>query len=363
MTERQSLLLRKHIERDAALLAPNAPPFISGWQTEHPFEQEYLPLTLFAEPAFAGELAKYRSLHHNYRLKDLIRSFHWRNDGVSYSDDEIYITAGASPLILAQLLWIRSTGVREVFYAPPLFHSHYQLAELLGLRLVPICNRALSSSKLELNLPSQRVHLFICDPVWIFGHRVPEHVIRTLRSWQEATGSFLHIDGTFQYLTWAPDAFLEQSSQFARDSSMRLICPTKSLAIHGVRFAYLLIPAHLYPSIRYACSCATGSTGSWNLHAAKHIMALLNTENRNKSLIDYAKEQLSSYCSQGIVKHMEGVIDTGYYIFGQLGDRYRDHEFITMDQDFFDLADYPDLYRINLLGTDLKTLLLRYGGH
>jgi len=48
------------------------------------------------------------------------------------------------------------------------------------------------------------------------------------------------VDGTFQYLQWAWPERCERTSTLLRERTIRLVCPTKSLALHGIRFACLL---------------------------------------------------------------------------------------------------------------------------
>lgn len=54
----------------------------------------------------------------------------------------------------------------------------------------------------------------------------------------------MFVDGTFQYLGWAGQQ-PELTSMLAAEATMRLVCPTKTLAMHGCRFAYLIAPEQL----------------------------------------------------------------------------------------------------------------------
>jgi aspartate/methionine/tyrosine aminotransferase len=169
--------------------------------------------------------------------------------------------------------------------------------------------------------------------------------IEQIGEWQERTKSNVLVDGTFQYLKWN-DVVRENSSLLNKEYTFRIVCPTKSLVIHGVRFSYMLLPAGKREDIDYSCENISGSDGIFNLAGARQIMRRLNMEESNKKLRRYIAGRRGDL--QGwVFGQTLGEPSCSYYVFAK--PLINKESCITMGQDFFDLAGFDEYVRFNLL--------------
>jgi hypothetical protein len=130
-----------------------------------------------------------------------------------------------------------------------------------------------------------------------------------------------------------------------------MICPTKSLALHGIRFAYLLGPADILATLRWTCDSLTGSASAIDLRLAGQIMRVLLAENGNRGLIDYIQERYRSLRRDGCIVETVREPQCGYYVFGKVaGCRSGD---LLMDAEYFDLSGHEGCVRVNVLSPDL----------
>jgi aspartate/methionine/tyrosine aminotransferase len=240
-------------------------PFISGWKTCHPYVKDYLrlqDLNLTAE-----QLGSYRFLGDLDALALRIAKFHQLRDSLSYSANTMYIAPGASPLLFATLTALLNSGFSEVYFIPPIYYTFYYFSEILKLPLKAVTRSPAPAGITApfLNLPNHRAALIVSDPVWIFGAPLHQDTVEQLANWQQSTDSIVVVDGTFQYLKWGDSIQVESTSILAQDKTIRIVCPTKSLCVHGVRFAYALLPDGWREQIRYPCSNACGANSAFDL--------------------------------------------------------------------------------------------------
>ena len=117
---------------------------------------------------------------------------------------------------------------------------HYAL-EIFGIMARPISGQHAYEENFRVNLPDKKTVLVFVDPLWFSGRRVPVAVVSDIASWQERTGSIIFVDGSFQYMPWDGNRS-EATSKLDITKTIRMICPTKILAIHGYRMSYALMP-------------------------------------------------------------------------------------------------------------------------
>jgi len=340
-------LLSKHKQLDYLCRHPENRIFVSDWYCDHPFSRKYIPEKIFEKNHLSDKnLLYYCFPNDSFEIHEEICKFHQKHDDVTYTNDEIYLGAGMTPLITAQIIMMKTLGFTEFYYTKPLYYTIYYLAKNLDLKLIPICNIPLNKSSIKLNLPSKKACLIICDPIWYMGKAIMPEYIELLNQWQKKTGSYILVDGAFQYMKWNIDDKIEPTAQFDKNLTFRSICPTKSLAIHGIRFSYTLLPKRHQEDMRYAYANLTGSVCIYSHKAALQIMKILNSNISNSELLNYIKQKYSEFVKRKIFVEDIGA-ELGYFIFVKmLGDKSK---FITMDQDFFDTTNYPDYVRFNLL--------------
>ena len=205
------------------------------------------------------------------------------------------------------------------------------------------------SSELDLRLPRHRTALLFCDPIWYAGRTVPVDVISQIAEWQKATGSFVIVDGSFQYMQWDRTR-AELAATLDPELTFRLVSPAKSLAIPCFRFAYLLHPATIHEEFLFLYENLVGGSCITDLHFAARSLAVLRSQSSNLALTDYLRSRYDTLISSGYLE-TEIQPNSGYFVFG-LPREHRPDE-VYMDQEFFELQGYQNYGRINLLKTIL----------
>lgn len=340
-----SLLLQKHSDLDFLCRHPGDRIFVSDWYCRHPFSLEYLPTdaTVLKQ---SEDLLNYCFQNDTHEIHDEIRTFHLNNDGVLYTNDNIYIGAGTTGLLTAQMLMLVELGIKRLWYLRPLYYTFYYLARIFNIELIPVCDAPLNRSGIELRLPHENCWLLVCDPIWFMGRSIEAEYIEQIRQWQRRTESKVIVDGAFQYMKWNVNDRYESTSKLNRDLTFRTICPTKSLALHGVRFAYTLLPERYRENMRYAYANSFGSSCVFSHYAAKRIMEVLNSPESNSKLLSYIQHRYKEFLGRNIFTDYLEARAT-YFVFVVMnGDLSK---YIAMDQVFFDTANYPGHVRFNLL--------------
>lgn len=341
----QDELLRLHRELDLISRNPLAGNFVSGWQTSHPYVEQYLPS---AQPKPVLPIDAYRFLSDSAPLVKAIEDFHRSRDHVDYPSESIYISTGSSPLLLAFFLRLKEKGVSECWYVPPIYYSCYYFARSLGIRMRQLDLRPLHRSDFELELPQSQAVLIVADPIWVFGTQIHPTHLDQIVTWQRRTGSEVLVDGTFQYARWDPWVRGEQTAHLDIDLTFRIVCPTKSTAIHGVRFAYMLLPPRERESIRHPGATITGASGVTNEGDALCLMEALNSPRANRDLIEYIRQIHLALREKSILLEDAAEPSASYYTFGYLDEKIAKGA-ILMDQRFFELTGYDGFNRVNLL--------------
>ena len=338
-------LLKKHKELDYLCRHPGNRIFISDWYCNHPYTKRYLPPETFTDVT-KQDLLYYCFQNDSDTIHKEIIKFHQKCDGVVYKKEEIYVGAGMTGLITAQIIMMKTKGVDEIYYTKPMYYTFYYLAKLFHIKIIPVCDVPLNKERITLHLPKKKSCLVICDPLWYMGRSIVPKYIERIRQWQHQTGSFIIVDGAFQYMKWDLHDRFEPTSQLDRELTFRSICPTKALVIHGIRFSYTILPRRFQEYMRYAYANSFGASCVYSHKAAKRIMEILNSPESNGAVLDYIKERYYYYLKCGIFTDRIGANAT-YFIFVKI---LRDiSRYIVMDQDFFDTTNYPGFVRFNLL--------------
>lgn len=346
-------LLQKHRDLDYTCRHPGDRVFVSDWYCEHPFIERYLA------PAMRTRLTRRQMVDYYFQndtadLHRPISAFHERHDDVAYSPDEIFVGAGTSALLTAQMLMLWRAGIRKLFYVRPLYYTFYYIAELLGLELHPVNQAPLHEPGEVLALPKTDGWLIVCDPIWFMGKPIHPKHIETIRRWQGATGGCVLVDGAFQYMNWREGRHAESTAHLLQDQTLRTVCPTKSVTAHGVRFSYVLAPSVMQEDLRYAYANSAGAGCVFDHEAGRQIMTVLNSRASNGALLRHIQAQYARCLEADVFRDPLGAEAT-YFAFvqptGDLG------KMIVMDQDFFDTTGFDGFVRFNLLLRNLDRVL------
>jgi len=313
--------------------------FVSDWNGSHPFVAEYL-----GDPRQYAECADatYQYFDHHRDLIEAIQGFHVEREGLAMP--QVVPGDGATSFLAAWALWLLESGVREIFYVPPLYYTLHHLLRIVGIRTRPVAGRQVFEPEFVMHLPDRKCVLLFTDPVWFAARCVPEDVIEELLAWQVRTSSLIFVDGSFQFTRW-DGVRCERTSRLLPDLTVRLVCPTKSLGIHQFRFAYLLVPPHCRDDFLFLYESVVGATAYANVLFAKRAMSVLRSPEANTKLFAYCEQVLHRLVAQGLFATTIAP-ETGYFVFGKLAESLRG---VAMGQEFFEQRHYPEYVRVNLL--------------
>lgn len=354
LTPLQKEVLQAHREIDLAA-RDGSIPFVSGWLTSHPVQYEHIG-DLAHTARFSDYANTYNFMADDELLKQKICRFHATVDGVPISSDNVFLGAGSSPLLSSVMVILSQMKQREIFYVKPVYHAYYYLAGVLGLRMTPIGDTLRGDYETDLlgRLPAGNSVLLITDPSWISGRALSEAFWDSVAAWQRATESLVIVDGTFQYTKWN-GMTAEAASRLDQERTIRLVCPTKSLCVHGLRFSYLIMPQALREDLGWAYCKLVAATSLADVRMAHLLMDQLLSSANNRALTAHIRRQYETLTAAGIIGDVALHPDSTYYVFGRPGFETRDA--IVMCGRHFEISMPNDWIRMNLLSPYLAGVI------
>src|SRR4029077_5143683 len=113
----------------------------------------------------------------------------------------------------------------------------------------------------------------------------------------------------------------ERSAGLLPCDTLRGVCPTKSVALHGIRFAYVLGPARVLAGLRWTCESVTGAASRLDLRLGARIMSVLSQPEANGALIQHICARYRALLDGGVILDTVREPECGYYLLGRLGRR------------------------------------------
>lgn len=318
--------------------------FLSDYHGGHPFLKEYLGELATSSPLQLADVSRYAGLDEDMALRTKIAELHSSYDGVRYSAAEVAPSGGSSSLLCTFCNWLMLSGYTRLHYLPPVYYKFAYLFRHFRIDPVPVTDRHALQEGFELHLPDERTVLILTDPIWYAGQRVPERVLVTIREWQEATGSLVFVDGTFQYMRW-DGTRAEASARLLAEQTLRMVSPTKYLGLHGYRCAYLLAPARYRDTLAEMHLNLHGEVTVSDRLFAHRVCDVMATSG-NQALLGYIKRNYWRLIERGVVAaHLP--VEAGFFLFAKVD--APPERFLALDQKFFELDGYSGYVRINLL--------------
>lgn len=338
-------LIDKHRALDVAI-KNNREDFLSDWDGGHPFVKEFLGPE-FLNPSLTQDLpSRYIYFEDEPSVLEAVRVLHFKLESLDISCRNIAAGPGSSSLLVALSLWLVQQGYKEVYYVPPLYYTFHFFLRMLNIRLRPVSGKQVFESGAALNLPSRKTVLLLCDPVWYAGRRVPLDKIVAIADWQKLTGSLVFVDGSFQFMQWNGTR-REHTAMLDSDLTFRLISPTKALAIPFLRFAYLLHPSRFHDDFVFLYESIVGGASICDYHFAQRSLDVLSSERCNRDLTVFLRSTYQQLIEKRLID-TQIAPEAGYFIFAVPKVRLPNQ--VVMGQDYFELKNYPDHVRVNLLG-------------
>lgn len=342
---------------DGRLRNPDSAVFVSDWNGEHPFTARFLGPFLTATIESLGGLSRYSHLEEDYALQEEIQHLHSTRYGEPTRDARCYVPGtGAASFLTTLLFRARQLGIDRLAYLPPVYNSAVYLIKEMGFQVRRAADDV-DFAHPSLDLPETRCVLWLTDPVWFAGRRVRQETIDEIAAWQRRTGSLVFVDGTFQYLHWGPDR-TERSIALDPDRTYRLVCPTKALALHGFRFAYLITPAHAAGTVIELHSRLHGAAGIADRTFAHQAIRALREG--NDPLTEYAEERYRQLIDVGALTEWI-TPESGFFVFGHPA--APPHTFHGMGPECFGVRGRAGQIRVNVLSDRAVDHLIAWAGH
>jgi aspartate/methionine/tyrosine aminotransferase len=342
-------LIKRYEELEALYGDGPSGNFLSGWQCVNPWSETVQRRIDSVRSGIDG--SKYFYFDDDGLIAASLSDLHRDVDGVA--PQSILCGEGASSLIFTFCAWLRQTEVTEIFYVPPLYFTFHYALRLFGIHARPVAGKHSFEAGVVWNLPTATAVLLVCDPVWYAGIPLGEAQVARLIDWQRTTGSVIIVDGSFQYMRWN-DTLRESTAHLDLDRTMRLICPTKSLAVHGYRFAYATVPAIWRNDLSVMHSNSYGSVAADNMAFAKVAASLLRERRVTASLMQLTSERHRALrASRKIAAAWQPAC--GYFIFERIIAPLLS-DVPLMDGSYFEQRRYEDHVRINLLSPSISIL-------
>jgi aspartate/methionine/tyrosine aminotransferase len=326
---------------------------LSGWQCENPFARDLVADV--ARDLESTNRVLYAYSENDENLQAAISKFHESADGTAPAG--IVPGAGANALLFSFGAYLKSIDVRQVYYLPPLYFALEYALALFGIVARPISGRHALEDDFRFNLPAKKTYLLLADPIWYAGVPVPESVFSAIGKWQSDTGSLVFVDGSFQYMRWDGQR-AENSSHLDPTLTVRVICPTKSLAIHGYRFAYALLPAGLLRPLAKAHNFIFGSTTTENVVFARHAIVALSDGRLTQAVTSLVRDRHEMLRDKGLIASKLQP-SCGYFVFEDLLCEIKSRSAL-MDGSYFHQTHFPGYVRLNLLSPSISALFPKH---
>lgn len=340
-------MLRRHIDLETQEGDGQQGDFLSGWQCVNPWAGSLADRIGALTATLSAGRYSYPEL--DAELVEQVRTFHKASDG--HFSQLASFAAGSSPLLAALCATLATGGVREVFCVQPLYFSLIWHLRLHGIRARAVSGRHPFEEGFKMNLPDRRTVLLLSDPTWYAGMSVPQAAIAEISAWQQKTGSTVFIDGSFQYMRWLSGP--ELTAALDPSLTVRLICPTKTLALHGYRFAYVVSSRDWAVEFNRSLAMICGSNSLSLTACGRVCMEELSTGSVGSALTNLVSARHAELRASGSLS-APWQPDSGYFVFERIEPPPEVH---LMDGGYFGQKRFPGYFRVNLLSPSIGSLM------
>lgn len=343
-------ILQLHEELEIMFGDGGGGDFLFGWQSINPFAGSLLAAV--KDRAEGTDYTKYCYMETDEVLAGEVVDLHGAIDGVK-PEDALCAASGGTSLLFAFGYWLARNDIKEVYYIPPIYFTLLNSLRRFGIHARALSGYHSFEKEFRLNLPPKKTVLILADPVWYAGIPVPEDVLGEVAAWQGRTGSLVFVDGSFQYMRWDRRTH-EPTARFDPTNTIRLISPTKSLVVHGYRFAYCLLPKAFKPTLSNSYTNVSGSSAADNIAFAYEAVRAIRERTLTEQLIELAAGRHAKLRSMGRIESPL-TPQAGYFVFEKINVPLPD-DTLRMDGRYFGQPRFPHHTRFNLLSTKYHLL-------
>jgi histidinol-phosphate/aromatic aminotransferase/cobyric acid decarboxylase-like protein len=328
---------------------------LSGYQCENPFVEDLLRATQSRTASI--DYRRYTYFDADEVLSKRIRTFHDAVDGKS--PEAIVSGSGATPLLVGLASYLRGRGVSTVFYVPPLYFALRIALERFGIIAVPVADRHHFETGFHLTLPADTDScMLVADPVWYSGTPLSHEVVSQLADWQRRTQGMICVDGSMQYMQWE-GRMAERSASLNPALTIRLVCPTKQLAVHGYRFAYFIAPRAAARALAWSCATVSGAASADSLAFAHEAMEALVRGHIPRQVVDLAAHRYGELNEARIIDS-EVEPRCGHMAFARINAPIPPGH-VLLGEQYFEQTRFPSHFKVNLLSPSIELLMAKTG--
>jgi aspartate/methionine/tyrosine aminotransferase len=324
--------------------------FLFGWQSINPFANSLLEAV--KQRTKQIDYTKYSYMEADNKLAEAVVDLHADLDGI-VPDAAFCAASGGTSILFAFSYWLARNETKEVHYIPPIYFTLLNGLRQFGIRARAVGGHHSFEAEFSMSLPEKETVLILADPVWYAGITVPERIIDEVAAWQRRTGSLVFVDGSFQYMRWDSKVY-ESTAKLDPKRTIRLVSPTKSLVIHGYRFAYVLLPIELKPKFSNSYTNICGSGAADNLEFAYEAVHAMAERTLTEKLINRASSRHRRLREKHTIESSL-TPQAGYFVFEKVNVDVPD-ENLRMEGRYFGQPRFPKHTRLNLLSTKFHLL-------
>jgi len=300
----------------------------------------------------------------NRRLNAAIEKFHLK-EGLPKDSFVVFISEGSTPMIAAMLLFAKKMGFKKIHSIFPLYFTIHKICDVLNMDIWPCNDDFACFEDIKLNLPKKKSFLFITDPIWSIGRHCSDSVFYQLSKWQKKTNSIIFIDGSFSYMNWNTSIKKEPSVILDPNLTMRLVCPTKALCLHGLRFSYLLCPKIFSKELARISIANTGSSCYFGYLQRERLFGKMIEKKPNPVGI-FASERYQILKDRFLGNNIKHIVPScGFFMFADLDDILKRkkvrHKYYWLNNAAIDVLNpkYRSYAKINLIARNkiIKSLI------
>ena len=324
--------------------------FLSGWQCENPFVSDLLQSV--RDRATTLDHRRYTYFDSHGDLIQSIHSHHKRLDAIS--PQAVICGCGTTSLLSTFAAYLHSIGVSKVYYIPPLYITLQTALESYGIIAEAVSSKQPYEDDFYMDLPDiNNPVLLLTDPVWYAGTSINHRVIDDIAAWQQTTKALIFVDGSLQYMPWVGPRY-EATSILDPSLTIRLICPSKQLCIHGYRFSYLLVPTSHSRSLAWTYTNIFGPAPADSVAFAHEAIAAISDGSIPKQIMSITSHRYEHMLNEADISSTIAP-NCGYFVFAKIL-RTLPADYICIDGTYFAQESYPGYIKLNLLSPSLKLI-------
>ena len=324
--------------------------FLSGWQCENPFVKDFILSVQQNSLNFDPTKYSYYDSHN-----DLLNSIYSYHNGLdSKPPESIVCGCGSTSLLSTFAAYLANAGINRVYYLSPLYITLHTALHRYKIETIPVSDKHTYENEFTLNLPKfKNAVLLMTDPVWFAGVPIPRSYIDEICQWQTEFDATIFIDGSLQYMPWDNNRY-ESTSNFNPSQTIRLVCPSKQLCIHGYRFSYILAPSSISRKLNWTYTSLFGPAPVDSISfGQKAIQAVIEGE-IPKQLSHFVKSRYELLIAENSIEPFV-TPECGYFMFAKIL-KPLPANYLLIDGSFFAKKEFSKFSKLNLLSPSIKLL-------